>query len=70
MLDDDDESWKREVFVDGKWQEFDGHGENTKESREFYHYLEEFASGSLPLRYNGHQQKDSTPDSIFYRKKH
>jgi hypothetical protein len=66
---DGDESYKCEVFIDGKWQEFDGHGEDTEESRNFYHYLEEFASGSLPLRYNGYQQKDSLPNSVFYRKK-
>jgi hypothetical protein len=65
---DGDESWLCEVFVDGQWQQFDGHGVDTESSRKFYKYLEEFASGSLPLRYNGHQQKDSTPDSIFYRK--
>lgn len=66
----DDEDYKPyvcEVFVDGQWQRFDGHGTDTKSSSEFYsRVFKPFAQGSLPLRYNGFVNKNSSEDSIFY----
>lgn len=58
---------KCEVFVDGQWKEFDGHGTDTESSREWYSKnFKPFALGSLPLRYNGVVNKNSDENSIFY----
>ena len=60
-----------EVFVNDEWQQFDGHGTDIESSLDWYSKnYESFASGSLPLRYNGVvAKKDSSPNSIFYKRK-
>ena len=56
-----------EVFVGSYWRPFDARGGNTEESRQFYSkFFKPFAQGSLPLRYNGVVNKNSSEDSIFY----
>lgn len=58
-----------EVFVNGVWESFDGHGVDTDSSREWYSKnFVPFAQGSFPLRYNGVVNSPSAENSIFYKR--
>ena len=70
MFKGEAEKTKKEIFINGAWEEFDAAGDDSEESLNWYKdFYTPFAKGSFPLRYNGTIDSSSIEAAIFYRKK-